>query len=57
MTSHDLSRSADLASRFDVLSRGDIVASAQRSEMNPNLLLSFYREATSASVQSGIRRE
>jgi heme exporter protein A len=57
MTSHDLSRSADLASRFDVLSRGQIVASAQRSEMDPNLLLSFYREATSTSVQDGIRRE
>ena len=57
MTSHDLSRSADLASRFDVLSRGQIVASAQRSEMNPNLLLSFYREATSISPQDGIRRE
>jgi heme exporter protein A len=57
MTSHDLSRSADLASRFDVLSRGQIVASAQRSEMDPNLLLSFYRETTSTSVQGGIRRE
>ncbi len=57
MTSHDLSRSADLASRFDVLSRGQIVASAQRGEMDPDMLLSFYREATSTSVQGGIRHE
>jgi heme exporter protein A len=45
MTSHDLARTADLASRFDVLSRGVIVASAKRSEMDPNHLLSYYREA------------
>jgi heme exporter protein A len=45
MTSHDLSRAADLASRFDVLSRGAIAASAQRSEMDPDHLLVFYREA------------
>jgi heme exporter protein A len=45
MTSHDLARAADLASRFDVLSRGVIVASAGRSEVPPDRLLSFYREA------------
>jgi heme exporter protein A len=45
MTSHDLARIADLASRFDVLSRGVIVASAQRSEIGPNQLLAFYRQA------------
>jgi heme exporter protein A len=45
MTSHDLSRAADLASRFDVLSRGVITASAKREEMNPNELLGFYRQA------------
>jgi heme exporter protein A len=45
MTSHDLSRAADLASRFDVLSRGKIVASVRRSEMEPNQLLAFYRQA------------
>src|SRR5512138_3061846 len=33
MTSHDLARAADLATRFDVLSRGKIVASVRRSEM------------------------
>src|SRR5512139_2396471 len=45
MTSHDLARAADLASRFDVLSRGVIVASTQRSEINPNDLLAFYRKS------------
>jgi heme exporter protein A len=45
MTSHDLARAADLASRFDVLSRGRIVASAGRGEMHPDELLAFYRRA------------
>ncbi|HSB66085.1 MAG TPA: heme ABC exporter ATP-binding protein CcmA [Anaerolineales bacterium] len=44
MTSHDLARVADLASRFDILSRGVIAASVQRSEMDPNNLLAFYRQ-------------
>ncbi len=45
MTSHDLARAADLASRFDVLSRGLITASVQRSEIDSNNLLAFYRQA------------
>ena len=45
MTSHDLARIADLASRFDVLSRGVMVASTQRAEIEPNALLAFYRQA------------
>lgn len=45
MTSHDLARIGDLASRFDVLSRGAIIASAPRSQIEPNQLLSFYRQA------------
>jgi heme exporter protein A len=45
MTSHDLARVAALASRFDVLSRGVITASVQRSEINPDHLLGFYRQA------------
>jgi heme exporter protein A len=44
MTSHDLARSGDLASRFDVLSRGTIVASVQRADIDPNQLLAFYRQ-------------
>jgi len=45
MTSHDLARTADLASRFDVLSKGKIVASARRDEMEPDQILAFYRQA------------
>jgi heme exporter protein A len=45
MTSHDLARVGDLASRFDILSRGVIVASALRTEMEPNNLLAFYKQA------------
>ena len=46
MTSHDLARAADLASRFDVLSRGKIVASVRRDEMDTtDNLLAFYRRA------------
>ena len=45
MTSHDLARVADLASRFDVLSRGVIAASVLRSQIEPNDLLAFYRQS------------
>jgi heme exporter protein A len=45
MTSHDLARVADLASRFDILSRGVITASVKRSQIEPNNLLAFYRQA------------
>lgn len=44
MTSHDLARSGDLASRFDILSRGAIAASVQRADIDPNQLLAFYRQ-------------
>jgi len=44
MTSHDLARVADLASRFDVLSRGVIAASVPRTQIEPNNLLAFYRQ-------------
>lgn len=45
MTSHDLARSEDLATRFDILSRGVITASATRKELGKSNLLSFYKEA------------
>ena len=45
MTSHDLSRAADLASRFDVLSRGVVTASVRREEIDTHELLVFYRQA------------
>lgn len=49
MTSHDLARAADLASRFDVISRGRISASVRRDEIEPNDLLAFYRGALQES--------
>jgi heme exporter protein A len=49
MTSHDLARSGDLASRFDILSRGIIAASVQRSDIDPNQLLAFYRQTIQVS--------
>lgn len=49
MTSHDLVRVEDLASRFDVLARGRICASVQRSELPADGLLGFYRSALEAA--------
>ncbi len=45
MTSHDLARAAELASRFDVLSRGSIRKSIHSSDLPRDGLLTFYREA------------
>ena len=45
MTSHDLARAEDLATRFDILSRGVISASASRKELKKTNLLSFYKQA------------
>lgn len=45
MTSHDLIRVEDLASRFDVLSHGVITASAGRNDLVRNSLPEFYRQA------------
>jgi len=45
MTSHDLVRVADLASRFDVLSGGVIRASTHRAGLAEDGLLAFYRKA------------
>jgi heme exporter protein A len=45
MTSHDLARAADLATRFDILSRGVIAASILRSQIQPDQILTFYRQA------------
>ena len=49
MTSHDLAKTADLASRFDVISRGVISASVRSDEIDPNDLLAFYRGALQES--------
>jgi heme exporter protein A len=45
MTSHDLARAEDLATRFDILSRGVIAASATRADLNDTNLLAFYKQA------------
>jgi heme exporter protein A len=45
MTSHDLARAEDLATRFDILSRGAIRASATRRQLRRSNLLYFYKEA------------
>lgn len=45
MTSHDLARAEDLATRFDILSRGIIVASAKQEELKKTNLLAFYKGA------------
>lgn len=49
MTSHDLARVEDLASRFDVLNRGKICASTPRSSLPRNGLLAFYRQSLEVS--------
>jgi heme exporter protein A len=45
MTSHDLARVEELATRFDVLARGVIVASTRREDLGKSNLLDFYRKA------------
>jgi heme exporter protein A len=45
MTSHDLARAEDLATRFDILSRGVISATATHDQLEKSNLLTFYKEA------------
>ncbi|MFN8426626.1 MAG: ABC transporter ATP-binding protein [Anaerolineales bacterium] len=45
MTSHDLARAEELATRFDILSRGVIAASATQKQLKKSNLLSFYKQA------------
>ncbi len=45
MTSHDLIRAEALATRFDVLSRGAIVASINKNDLKNNNVLDFYKQA------------
>ena len=45
MTSHDLARAEDLATRFDILSRGVIAASTTQKDLGKSNLLTFYKEA------------
>jgi heme exporter protein A len=45
MTSHDLARAEDLATRFDILTRGVITTSARPEDLRTTNLLAFYKEA------------
>ena len=45
MTSHDLARAEELATRFDILSRGVIAASTTRRQLKKTDLLTFYKQA------------
>ncbi len=45
MTSHDLMRAEEIATRFDILSRGVITASATRKQLGRSNLLTFYKKA------------
>jgi heme exporter protein A len=45
MTSHDLARVQEMASRFDVLSRGVIVRSTAKDSLPRDGVLAFYRQA------------
>lgn len=46
MTSHDLTRAGELASRVDILSGGKIARSIQRGELEPGELNKLYYEVT-----------
>lgn len=45
MTSHDLYHAEKLATRFDILSRGVIAASANQKQIKKTNLLAFYKQA------------
>lgn len=51
MTSHDLARAQDLASRFDVLTRGSIRGSAKTADLPQDGVLAFYRRTLEGAVQ------
>jgi heme exporter protein A len=52
MTSHDLARAADLAGRFDVLTRGTIPVSARAADLPRDGLLAFYRQALAGQAEA-----
>ena len=57
MTSHDLARAEDLASRFDVLTRGTIQGSISRQDMPRDGLLAYYRQMLEQSQKPGSARQ
>ncbi len=57
MTSHDLARVEDLASRFDVLTAGRVTASRSADGLPRDGLLAFYRQALEVqrNLQGAVR--
>ena len=49
MTSHDLTRVEDMASRFDVLTRGSIQASIRKEDLPRDGQLAYYRRSLDAA--------
>ena len=49
MASHDLARSAALASRVDILVKGQIIASTATAALPPDGLLTYYRQSLEAA--------
>ncbi|MCE9644378.1 MAG: heme ABC exporter ATP-binding protein CcmA [Chloroflexi bacterium] len=49
MTSHDLARAEELATRFDILSRGVIAASVTKKALKRTNLLAFYKRSLEES--------
>ena len=45
MTSHDLARVEDLATRFDVLNKGKITSSSSKADLGEGNVLTFYKKA------------
>jgi heme exporter protein A len=54
MTSHDLARAADLADRFDVLSRGVICASTPCAALPTDGLLAYYRQSLEQAEEQAL---
>jgi heme exporter protein A len=52
MTSHDLVRAAQLATRVDLLSRGKITASVSAEDLSASDLVDFYRNALRGGVEA-----
>lgn len=51
ITSHDLGRVSQLAKRFDILSKGKIIASSQHTNLGQGNILDFYQQALLAEEE------
>ena len=52
MTSHDLNRAADLATRVDILSEGKIAVSIEKGEVDPQRLSEIYRSVAHGNTEN-----